>query len=95
MWREVLRLSISLAYKKDLQLAEARGRNLMLLETPLSILLEGLPLPPQYKDHPLKGDWKEHREFHLQGDWVVIYRVENHNTLVLVRTGTHSDLFNK
>ena len=67
----------------------------MLLETPLSILLEGLPLPPQYKDHPLKGNWKEHREFHLQRDWVVIYRIENHDTLVLVRTGTHSDLFKK
>ena len=54
----MFRLSISLAYKKDLQLAEARGKNLMLLETPLSILLEGLPLPPQYKDYSYNTEIK-------------------------------------
>ena len=55
----MLRLSISLAYKKDLQLAEARGRNLMLLETSFSILLEGLPLSPQYKDHKLNKEYSD------------------------------------
>lgn len=33
-----------------------------------------------------------YREAHLEGDWLVIYRVQGHE-LHLIRTGTHSDLF--
>ncbi len=83
------------SFKKDLQLAEARGQDVALLRPALTVLLNGEPLPPQYRDHPLRGQWKGHREFHLQGDWIVIYRVEEHDTLVLVRTGTHADLLKR
>ncbi len=50
------------------------------------------PLPPHYKDHPLAGVWKHHRDSHLELDWLLIYKTEGRD-LCLVRTGTHSDLF--
>jgi mRNA interferase YafQ len=56
------------------------------------LLVEGTPLPPRYKDHPLVGNWKDCRDCHIDPDWLLIYRVDG-NAVYLVRTGTHSDLF--
>jgi mRNA interferase YafQ len=67
---------------------------MVLLARPVTLLLNDQPLPRQYEDHPLKGKWKGHREFHAEPDWLVIYRVSQ-PFLVLVRTGTHDDLFKK
>lgn len=33
-------------------------------------------LSTKYRDHPLTGNWKGYREIHIEGDWLVIYRVE-------------------
>jgi mRNA interferase YafQ len=56
------------------------------------LLLEGRPLPPQYKNHPLRGRWRQYRDCHIERDWLLIYKIEDAN-LHLVRTGTHADLF--
>ena len=46
------------------------------------------------QDHQLTGSWKGYREIHIEGDWLVIYRVEKQELqLVLTRTGSHDDLF--
>jgi mRNA interferase YafQ len=91
----MLKLKIVASYKRDLKSLEAGGRRLDLLRAPLGLLLSKQPLPPQYQDHPLKGKWSGHRDFHVQGDWILIYRIEDDERLVLVRTGTHSDLFGR
>lgn len=52
----------------------------------------GKPLPGKYKDHGLEREWKGYRECHIDNDWLLIYRIED-DRLILVRTGTHSDLF--
>jgi mRNA interferase YafQ len=44
------------------------------------------------KDHPLKGDWQDFRELHIEPDWLLIYQITG-NEIFFVRTGTHSDLF--
>ena len=54
------------------------------------------PLPIEYKDHPLKGDWEGFRECHIGGDFLLIYKISSrgrHETVGFVRTGTHSELF--
>ena len=49
------------------------------------------PLGPDWRDHALKGDWTNHRECHVGGDFLLIYRLdENDNAIVLVRAGTHT-----
>ena len=49
-------------------------------------------LAKKHKDHPLRGEWKGHRECHLEPDWLLIYRVEG-GVITFERTGTHADLF--
>ena len=50
------------------------------------------PLGPQWLDHPLKGDWADHRECHIGGDFLLIYKTDG-DAIIFVRTGTHSELF--
>ncbi|WP_313162802.1 type II toxin-antitoxin system YafQ family toxin [Sedimentibacter sp.] len=81
-------------FKKDYKLSIKRGLDIELLDNVIRILANGNPLPAEYKDHPLSGNWKGHRECHIQPDWLLIYRTEEDILiLTLSRTGTHSDLF--
>lgn len=51
-------------------------------------------LEEKYKDHDLMGEYQDCRECHITPDWLLIYRVEETELiLVLTRTGSHSDLF--
>ena len=88
----MLKFKYSQGFKKELKQAVFQGRDVMKIFPPLIMLLNAKPLPQQYRDHHLKGKWSGYREFHLDPDWIVIYRIEN-GTLTLVSTGTHSDLF--
>jgi mRNA interferase YafQ len=87
--RQVIR---STQFKRDVRLAEKRGKNLAKLRELILLLVEEKPLSPNYKDHPLSGDWKHYRDSHIEPDWLLLYKVEG-NDLFLVRTGTHADLF--
>ncbi len=58
----------------------------------LALLLDSKELPEEAKDHPLKHDWVDFREFHVSGDLLVIYQVDN-ETVQLVRIGSHTQLF--
>ena len=47
-----------------------------------------------YRDHALKGEWSGFRELHIEGDWLLIYRINRDELeLVLTRTGSHDELF--
>ena len=79
-------------FKRDVKLAKKRGKDMAKLRELLMLLVEGNSLPPRYKDHPLGGNWKHHRDCHIEPDWLLIYKIDG-DDLYLVRTGTHSDLF--
>lgn len=55
-------------------------------------LANDLPLEEKHKDHPLAGEWKDHRDCHVKPDLVLIYRKPDTHTLQLVRLGSHSEL---
>jgi mRNA interferase YafQ len=81
-------------FKKDVKLAEKRGKDLSKLRSVLDVLIAGQPLPAEYKDHPLRGNFAGSRDCHLEPDWLLIYTLtENDSHVRLERTGTHSDLF--
>ena len=81
-------------FKKDYKLAVKRGLPISELDDCIRLLASGKEIPTNYHDHALIGNWLGHRECHLRGDWLMIYRLEdNALVLVLVRTGSHSDLF--
>ena len=81
-------------FKKDVKRAGKRGKDLAKLKAVLELLIEGAPLPPEYKDHPLRGEFTGSRDCHIEPDWILIYTLAEKETHVrLERTGTHSDLF--
>ena len=83
-------------FKKDYKQAIKRGLKIELLDEVIAMLAAGLPLSEKYRDHPLTGNWANHRECHVLPDWLLLYRIDG-NVLVLTlsRTGTHSDLLGK
>ena len=81
-------------FKKELRRAVKRGLDEKLLNKIIKLLANEQPLPPENKDHELKGKFNGYRECHIQHDWLLIYKVyKNDLVLSLERTGTHSDLF--
>lgn len=92
----MLNLRFTNQFKKDYKLAQKRGFDLSEFESVVNKLRNKEPLDAKYKDHPLSNNWKNHRDFHLHPDLVVIYCIqENQLILEMVRMGTHSDLFKK
>ena len=82
----------STQFKRDVKRAKRRGKDLAKLRPSLTALIQKEPLPARYRDHPLRGLWQGYREFHIEPDWLLIYRVKD-DELHLVRTGSHADLF--
>ncbi|OZG61743.1 RelE/StbE family addiction module toxin [Bifidobacterium hapali] len=51
-------------------------------------------LSTQYRDHALVNNWRGYREIHIEGDWLLIYRIDCRELqLVLTRTGSHDQLY--
>lgn len=81
-------------FKKDLKLAKRRGKNLCLLSSIIYNIEHEICLDLKWRDHVLTGEWKSHRELHVENDWLLIYKlIPNDKTVIFVRTGSHADLF--
>ena len=79
-------------FKKDVKLCQKRNKDMVKLKKLMLLLIEEKPLPAEYKDHPLKNNWRAHRDSHIEPDWLLIYKIDGKD-IYFVRTGTHSDLF--
>ena len=84
------------AFRKDWQRLSHSGRHDLkrLKEAMLLLIANDAPLGPEWLDHPLKGDWADHRECHIGGDFLLIYQQEGEQ-INFVRAGTHSELFDE
>jgi mRNA interferase YafQ len=58
----------------------------------VTMLAKDEPLPQRYFDHPLTGEWIDHRDCHIRPDLILIYRKPDETTLELVRLDSHSEL---
>jgi len=89
----MLALAQTSQFRRDLKKAIKRGKDLALLSAVIDMLQHEKPLPPANRDHALVGDYIGHRECHVQPDWLLVYRVDHAELiLVLQRAGTHADL---
>jgi len=80
--------------KRDAKRMKKRGKDLTKLVAVLDLLASQAPVPEKYRDHPLKGEWHDYRECHIEPDWLLIYQIfEDKLILSASGTGTHSDLF--
>ena len=90
--REIVQTS---RFKSDLKKLARSGRyDVEELLDVVELLAGGKLLPDKLMDHSLAGEWRDHRDCHIRPDWLLIYRLEP-DRLVLVRTGSHSELYKK
>ena len=88
-----MKLIYTSQFKKDFKKVSKQRKDLTKLEYVIETLLSNKKLEFKFKDHPLSGKWKNHRDCHIEPDWLLIYQL-NSDSLILERTGSHSELFN-
>lgn len=67
-----------------------------LKEAMLILIANDNSLGPEWLDHPLKGEWVDHRECHIGGDFLLIYQLYGsgaNEIISFVRAGSHAELF--
>ena len=79
-------------FKKDLKKLKSSNRNEDDLLAVIDRLANNEPLEPKNRDHNLIGEYAGCRECHINPDWLLVYR-KTEADLILVRTGSHSELF--
>ncbi len=81
-------------FEKDVIKCVRRNLDVGLLKKIVSSLEETGSLPIKNREHPLSGNWAGYFEAHIKADWILIYSKDLDNeAIILIRTGTHSDLF--
>ena len=80
------------SYTKDLKRCAKRGYKSEKLEKIVSMLVNEEQLPEKCRPHILSGDWDGYWECHIAPDWLLIWE-DTGDSIILVATGTHSDLF--
>lgn len=82
------------AFARDWERLSHSGRYNMRHRKEVMLLLIATdePLPPEYLDHELTGEWAGFRECHIGGDFLLIYELRE-PLIVFTRAGTHSELF--
>ena len=78
-------------YKREKTGPIGKKLEILLMEA-VNMLAADTPLPRRYFDHPLSGEWSDHRDCHIRPDLILIYRKPDDESLELVRLGSHSEL---
>ena len=84
------------SFKKDLRKIINQKKNIDKLHYIIDMIAAGNKLDEKYKDHELNNSkhYKNCRECHIEPDWLLIYKIDNYELiLLLVETGSHSELF--
>ena len=80
--------------QRNIKLMKKRGKDLDKLKVVLKLLQQGAELPAKYKAHALTGNYTGCRECHVEPDWLLVYEILNNELVILLlTTGSHSDLF--
>jgi mRNA interferase YafQ len=86
-------LAYTAAFRRDFKrMTRSASHDPTLLKEAATLLASGKTLPEKFRDHSLGNKWQGLRECHLKPDWLLIYQATP-ESLKLVRTGTHVDLF--
>ncbi|MCL5069487.1 MAG: type II toxin-antitoxin system YafQ family toxin [Actinobacteria bacterium] len=86
------RVHSSTAFEKDIERLIRRNKDMEKLKSVVRSLVSGEKLDKIYQDNKLTGNYYGCRDCHIESDWVLIYK-HDEETLFLIRTGTHTDLF--
>jgi mRNA interferase YafQ len=79
-------------FVKDFRLMQKRHKNVDKIIEVMSLIIWEEPLLSKHREHNLSGGYEGYTECHVEGDWLLIYRLPE-GKVIFTRTGTHSDLF--
>ena len=81
-------------FEKDLSRCIRRGYAVSELKKVIELLEKDGSLPVIYRPHKLKGEKRGLWECHIKPDWLLVWEQnDNELTILLMLTGTHSDIF--
>ncbi len=90
-------LDVANQFKKDFRRCMKRGLPIGKIQEAMRLLEATGSLPAEYRPHRLKGDYAGKWECHINGpfsDWLMVWEQNDTRlTLLMLRTGTHSDIF--
>jgi len=92
------KIKYSKEFKKSLKKITKQGKDIDKLLNVVDMLSKKQQLEPKYKDHALYNDkrFKGCRDCHIEPNWVLIYKyLEDEIILLLVNTGSHSEVLSK
>jgi len=90
----ICQIQITIKFKKSLDLSYRRGLDLKLLKDVIHTLAKGNKLDVKHRPHTLEGYKMVIWECHIKPDWLLLWQHTNSGLiLILLDTGTHSDLF--
>lgn len=90
----MLTIKFHKAFKQDFKRMKKQGADIARFEQIIDLLVHEQTLPPECVDHPLKGTYQGYRDCHITLDWILIYKIERGELLLILhRTGSHSELF--
>lgn len=85
-------IRVSNSYKN--QRKKIKKDDLALIDEAVTKLANGEKLEPKYKDHKLKGKYKDFKECHIKPDLLLVYRIiDDVLELYLAQVGSRSELF--
>ena len=81
-------------FEKDYKKILKQGKDLDKIDDVMDKLINEEKLLEKHRDHMLTGNSKGRRECHIEPDWLLIYKVDKNNEIIIFeRTGSHADLF--
>lgn len=81
-------------FDKSFEKMKKRGFPIEAFQTVIKELLSEGKLSAQFRPHKLSGKYKGYWECHIKPDWLLVWDQNDMElTLLLVDTGSHSDLF--
>ena len=86
----MLKVKTTNSFKKDLKRINKRNLNLNKLRNTIEALTAQQSHPKSLRDHHLKGAYTNHRECHIEPDWLLIYK-KTATHIILERTGIFSN----
>jgi len=92
--KTIFQIQITNKFRKSLNLSYRRNLDLELLKDVVHTLAKGEKLHEKHRTHTLEGHKTVIWECHIKPDWLLLWQQQNNELiLILLDTGTHSDLF--
>ena len=80
---------LSRGFQKQFKKLPARAKQKAIARLQLFV---ANPMDYRLRNHPLAGEWREHRSINITGDYRAVYKREG-DTVIFITIGTHSELY--